>query len=268
MTTKPIGRHERASTRGVALAVLAWAVLACAALACAALVAASALADEPAVATDTPAATVESLHRGLVALSRDRPKAELAERYRALEPLIEKTHDLPYIAEFALRRQWPMLSEADRARFIAAFERLSVMTYASRFKNVTPETFKTTQGDSAAGGAAAAPRGGASGGSDAASANSGGTNSGAVNAGGATASSADASRAQIHTAIARPGDKDVTLDYLLQRKDGAWRIINIVADGVSDLALKRAEYQRVLAGGSIDDLIEYVDEQTARLEQK
>ena len=32
-------------------------------------------------------------------------------RYRKLEPLIEKTHDLRYIAEFALRKQWPMLSE-------------------------------------------------------------------------------------------------------------------------------------------------------------
>jgi type VI secretion system protein ImpA len=58
--------------------------------------------------------------------------------------LIEATHDLPYIAEFALRRQWPMLSAADRERFVAAFERLSVMTYASRFKDVKPATFKST----------------------------------------------------------------------------------------------------------------------------
>jgi len=66
----------------------------------------------------------------------------------------------------------------------------------------------------------------------------------------------------------RPGEADIPLEYLLQQKDGAWRIINIVADGVSDLALKRAEYQRVLATGTIDDLIRYVDEQTSRLEQK
>ena len=64
------------------------------------------------------------------------------------------------------------------------------------------------------------------------------------------------------------GEADIPLEYLLQQKDGAWRIINIIADGVSDLALKRAEYQRVLSGGTIDDLIRYVNEQTARLEQK
>ena len=37
-------------------------------------------------------------------------------------------------------------------------------------------------------------------------------------------------------------------------------------DGVSDLALKRAEYQRVLSTGSIEDLIRHLDEQTARLQ--
>jgi len=224
MRARPIERLRRAAAtaRGAALGLLV----------CAALLEASAPGAELVVATDTPAATIDSLHRGLVALSHDRPGADLAERYRVLEPLIEKTHDLPYIAEFALRRQWPMLSEADRARFVASFEKLSVMTYASRFKNVTAETFKTRHD------------------------------------GGPDGAAAEGGRAQIHTAIARPAEVDIPLDYLLQQKDGAWRIINIVADGVSDLALKRAEYQRILTGGSIDDLVKYVDEQTARLEQK
>jgi phospholipid transport system substrate-binding protein len=53
---------------------------------------------------------------------------------------------------------------------------------------------------------------------------------------------------------------------LLQQRDGRWRIINIIADGVSDLALKRAEYQRVLAAGSIEDLIAELERQAARLE--
>jgi phospholipid transport system substrate-binding protein len=215
---RPTERSRRATVSAAAVLVL---------LAGNALLLRSALGAEPAVATDTPAATIESLHRGLVALSRDRPTASLQERYDALEPLIAKTHDLPYIAEFALRKQWPSFSEAERARFIAAFEKLSVMTYASRFKNVGADTFKKN-GESGA----------------------------------------ESGRAQVQTAIARPGEADIPLEYLLQQKDGAWRIINIVADGVSDLALKRAEYQRVLSGGTIDDLIRYVDEQTARLEQK
>src|SRR2546430_9263636 len=69
--------------------------------------------------------------------------ASAGNRYRAPDPLMESTHDLPYIAAFALRKQWPSLSESDRQRFVAAFEKLSVMTYASRFKNVSAHTFKS-----------------------------------------------------------------------------------------------------------------------------
>jgi phospholipid transport system substrate-binding protein len=188
-----------------------------------ALVASAAYAADT-IATDTPAATVESLHRGLVALSRDRPSADLAERYRALEPLISRTHDLPFIAEFALRRQWASLTAADRQRFVAAFSRLSIMTYASRFKNVSPQTFKSVSAE------------------------------------------AGADRAHVLAAIVRPPQADVPLEYVLQPKDGHWLIVNILADGVSDLALKRAEYQRVLSTGTVDDLIKHIDEQTARLQ--
>lgn len=200
------------------------ALLAATALVAAFWIARGAYADSP-IATDTPEATVASLHRGLIAAAQSSPGSVDA-RYRALEPLIEQTHDLAYIAEFALRKQWPALSDADKKRFIAAFEKLSVMTYASRFKNVSANTFKS-------GGPATIESG----------------------------------RAHVLTSIARQGQPDVSLDYMLEQKNGAWRIINIIADGVSDLALKRAEYQRILASGSLDDLIKELEAQTARLEQ-
>jgi len=196
------------------------------ALTVAVVVAAVGVRADEAISTDSPEATVAALHRGLIAASQSSPGASVEARYRTLEPLIEKTHDLRYIAEFALRKQWPMLSENDRQRFVAAFEKLSVMTYASRFKNVSANTFKSV--------------------------------------GPATIESG---RAHVLTAIARQGQPDVSLDYMLGQKDGAWRIINIIADGVSDLALKRAEYQRILGSGSIDDLIKELEAQTARLEQ-
>jgi phospholipid transport system substrate-binding protein len=191
----------------------------------AALAMAAAARAEEGISTDTPDATVASLHRGLIAASQAGGSVDA--RYKALEPLIEKTHDLPYIAEFALRKQWPMLTDDDKHRFVAAFEKLSVMTYASRFKNVSANTFKS-----------------------------------------AGPTTIESGRAHVLTAIARQGQPDVSLDYMLEQKDGEWRIINIVADGVSDLALKRAEYQRILGSGSLDDLIRELEAQTARLEQQ
>lgn len=182
--------------------------------------------DAQAVRRDTPAATITSLQQGLIAAASEQPGASLDERYRMLEPLIVATHDLAYIAEFALRRQWSTLSDADRQRFVAAFQRLSVMTYAARFKSVGPATFRAVS--------AAAP---------------------------------DASgRVVVTTAAARADQADVSLEYLLEQDGETWRIINVVADGVSDLALKRAEYQRVFASGGIEGLIAEVEQQAGRLE--
>jgi phospholipid transport system substrate-binding protein len=179
------------------------------------------------LATDSPAATIMSLQQALVAASHERPNADVEERYRALEPTIVKTHNLPYIAEFALRRQWPMLTDAERQRFVAAFQRLSVMTYAARFGNVAPDAFRPLE-------------------------------AGMPDANG---------RVQVKTAIKREGQADVSLEYLLQQDGDDWKIINIVADGVSDLALKRAEYQRLFASGGIEGLIAELEQQTDRLER-
>jgi len=178
------------------------------------------------VATDSPAATVASLQQALIAARPERPTATIEERYRALEPTIVATHDLPYIAEFALRRQWSSLTPEDRQQYVAAFQRLSVMTYAARFGNVGADAFRPI--------AANAP---------------------------------DASgRVQVTTAIRREGQPDVSLEYLLQKNGENWKIINIIADGVSDLALKRAEYQRLFVSGGIAGLIAELEQQTKRLE--
>jgi len=177
------------------------------------------------IVTDSPVATVATLQRGLIEAA-ERPGTTIEERYRALEPLIVATHDLPYIAEFALRRQWSGLAEADRERFVAAFRRLSVMTYAARFAAVGPDTFRPVE---------------------------------------QSAPPDSAGRAEVSTAVARADMPDVSLEYLLHERPDGWRIINIVADGVSDLALKRAEYQRVYAGGGIEALIAELDQQVRRL---
>ena len=171
------------------------------------------------VVTATPEATIDSLQRGLVAVAED---AELSveQRYERLHPVVTATHDLAYIAELAVRRHWDELDAGQRARYLAAFETLSVMTYASRFGNVTSDSFI----------AVTTPR-----------------------------ESADS--ADVHSAIRASDGEEVSLDYSLRRTGERWQIVNIVADGVSDLALKRAEYRRILTEHGADALIEELGRQ-------
>ena len=57
----------------------------------------------------------------------------------------------------------------------------------------------------------------------------------------------------------------VQFDYVLHLVDGGWRIVNVVADGVSDLALKRAEYAALMEREGFDGLIERIEQQISQL---
>lgn len=170
-----------------------------------------------------PVDVVAMLHDALVIAAAAGESRD--ERYGRLLPVVRATHDLAYIAELTIRRQWRDLPEADRERFVTAFEQLSVMTYASRFADIGADSFRIEGMDTL-----------------------------------------DDDRVQVRSTIG-PSDADrVSLDYVLHRQGADWRIINILADGVSDLALKRAQYQGIFrGGGSIDAVIDEIVQATAAL---
>jgi phospholipid transport system substrate-binding protein len=171
----------------------------------------------------TPQGAVELLHDGLVRMAAESGDAQLEQRYRQIEPVVAATHDLPYIAELTIRRGWDGLDPAQRQRFIEAFTRLSVATYAGRFRNLEPGMF-TIEG--------AEPLG--------------------------------SGRSQVLATLSPPDGDAIPFEYVLHETDGdGWKIVNILADNVSDLALKRAEYRRVLQDGTVDDLILALEEQAA-----
>ncbi|MDD5228797.1 MAG: ABC transporter substrate-binding protein [Methylococcales bacterium] len=64
----------------------------------------------------------------------------------------------------------------------------------------------------------------------------------------------------IHSHLNVPDDKPVKFDYMLKEKGASWRIINIIANGVSDLALKRSEYTAILQREGFDTLIAKINE--------
>jgi len=59
----------------------------------------------------------------------------------------------------------------------------------------------------------------------------------------------------VHTFLVLPDEKDGSMDYLLKKSGDNWRIINIITNGVSDLALKRSEYVAVLKKSGFDVLL-------------
>ena len=52
----------------------------------------------------------------------------------------------------------------------------------------------------------------------------------------------------------------VNFDYVLNQTEGRWRIVNILFDGVSDLAIKRGEYRAIMQRDGFQALIELLKE--------
>lgn len=77
---------------------------------------------------------------------------------------------------------------------------------------------------------------------------------------------ASSTRAYVHASLTDADGDEVPLSYTLQRTADAWRIANVVANGVSDLALRRAEYSSLLRNEGFEVLMEHLDEQIAALD--
>jgi phospholipid transport system substrate-binding protein len=64
----------------------------------------------------------------------------------------------------------------------------------------------------------------------------------------------------VETVLIKANGEEIELDYILHQNNAQWRIINVIAEGVSDLSLKRADYTSYLKRYSFDALLEKLSE--------
>ena len=55
-------------------------------------------------------------------------------------------------------------------------------------------------------------------------------------------------------------DRVVSFNYVLHPVKDRWRIINVIADGVSDLSLKRSDYTAIMKSDGFDELVSQIRE--------
>ncbi len=171
-------------------------------------------------------ATVDRLHGALLDIMQNARTLGYAGRRDRIAPVVRETFDLPFIARFALGRYWSELDSEERETFVNVFSRWTVAHYAARFNGYSGEKFEVV--------------------------------------------SVEPSRRErelVRTVLDVPNEPaaDVTLDYLLHETDGKWRIINVIANGVSDLSLKRADYGAVMKTQGFKYLVERLEGQVLEL---
>jgi len=151
-----------------------------------------------------------------------------AARRRELAPVVDLVLDIERMGRFIFGSQWNDFSDTDRKAFVQAFRNLSTSTYAARFKRYQDETFEHQAGD------AQGDR-----------------------------------RARVRSHFTKKSGDVVVFDYLLVRgAEDAWRIVNIIVDGVSDLALKRTQYSGIFSDLGMSGVIETMASQEQQLQNE
>ena len=72
----------------------------------------------------------------------------------------------------------------------------------------------------------------------------------------------------VRTRLVQKGGEPVRFDYVLREGKEGWRIVNVLADCVSDLALKRVEYRAILQRDGFASLIDMLKKKVVLTEQE
>ena len=74
-------------------------------------------------------------------------------------------------------------------------------------------------------------------------------------------------RTLVRSVLIKSDGEEIHLDYVLNREDGGWQIININTNGISDLALKRAEYTSVIKKEGFDGFLTKLDKKISEFSE-
>jgi phospholipid transport system substrate-binding protein len=170
----------------------------------------------PAAATEPgPSHVVTVFHESLLAVMKNAKTLGSRGRYEKLAPRIEASFLLPLMARISTGSSWRRATKQQTDKLITAFSRLSISTYASQFDGYSGQSFITIS-------EAPGPQ----------------------------------STVLVKTQILDPGSDSVDITYVTRRIKGRWRILDVLLDGgISQLAVRRSEYRRILKSGGIDGLI-------------
>lgn len=169
--------------------------------------------------------TVQSLHDALTRNMTDGAALGFAGRLARIEPALAAVFDFETIAKVALGDAYAQLDPIRQARFRTLLERQSAVTYADNFKSTQHSPRFVTLSEQPA-------RGG---------------------------------RVLVRTHLERDDGPPVSLDYVVHDTPHGPRVVNVLAEGVSDLSLKRAQYAAVIRSDGVDRLLERIEMQVTEL---
>lgn len=175
-------------------------------------------ADDPAVAQ------VRTLTSSLLKSMRAGRSESMGERYRKLEPVIERTFAMPLMTRLSVGPNWAQFPQPQQQALVAAFSRYTIASYAHNFRSYDGQRFAI--GDEV------------------------------VHRG---------PEEVVRASIVRTNDSPANLLYLTVVVNGSWRIVDVYYNGISQLALHRADFASAIGSGGAPVLIAHLNKVSADL---
>lgn len=153
------------------------------------------------------------------------PSLSADERAENLRRLMARDVDIPPIARFVLGRYWRAATERQREAYVAAYSDYILNAYTAK-----------------------------------------------IGGGGAALGRLDVIRIEahgtkdflVHSVVARAGNKPMRVIWRVRRRDGRYRIIDLIMEGVSMVQTQRQEFVSMIraSGGDVDKLIAELKQRT------
>lgn len=96
----------------------------------------------PALAQEAPEEQIARLNTTLLEAMKNAETLGFEGRYRLMEPALDQTFDFDEMAQAAAGSFWNKFDATERERYVDAFERMSIATFASRFDGYSGEEFE------------------------------------------------------------------------------------------------------------------------------
>jgi len=180
----------------------------------------------PASATPPgPEAVVTNFQGSLLGVMKEAESLGMTGRYTRLEPPIKQAFHLSLMARAATRPYWNDATKTQRRDLVSAFKRMNISTLATLFDGYKGEVFKSI-------GRKPGPQG----------------------------------TVLVETKIVSPDGSDHDLAYVTKQFNKRWLIVDVIVDrGISELSVRRSEYNQILKQKGVNGLIHLLNSKADEL---
>lgn len=168
---------------------------------------------------------VQDMGQEVLGVLKDQKKT-FTEKKAVLRTLFTETVDTNWIARFVLGPTWKTATPEQKSRYTELYRTYLTETYISKFENDSDSKVTDIK---------------------------------ILNIKDAPANAFTA-----HTSIIQSDGETVAVDYLLKEKDGTFKVIDIIIEGVSLLATHRNEFNTLAASGGMEGVIKKLQELTSQ----